>query len=123
MATAKTTEKEAPAITKVRTVAFDPNKHGDLPKRSGGFTRPPNPFDDVLAAVMAGKPDENGAYAHQLTEVAYKDPAELKPYVNLLRNAAKHVGIGLDLWTVEAGIVWQLRPKREVTRNGSTSAK
>ncbi len=95
-----------PAIAKVKTVPYS----GELPKRGGGFTRKPNPFDPLFDGLEY---DGEGASQHMLTEVKYEDPAELKPYVSLLRNAAKHVGKGLDVWTVENGIVWMARNPRE----------
>lgn len=104
----KTATAEVPAIAKVRTVPFT----GELPKRGGGFTRKPNPFDALFDGL---KYDDEGQSGHMLTEVAYNDPAELKPYVSLLRAAAKFVGKGLDVWTVDNGIVWQARPVRAKT--------
>jgi hypothetical protein len=92
-------------IAKVTTKPFT----GDLPTRGGGFARQPNPFDDLFAKLAF---DEEGTSGHMLTEVAYKDPAELKPYVFLLRGAAKYIGKGLDVWTVDNGIVWRARPVR-----------
>lgn len=94
-----------PAIAQVKTVPFK----GELPKRGGGFQRKPNPFDALFSTLEF---DAEGKSANMLTEVEYKDPAELKPYVTLLRNAAAHVDKGLDVWTVDNGIVWQARPRR-----------
>lgn len=96
-----------PAIAKVTTKPFT----GELPKRGGGFQRKENPFDTLMESLTF---DEEGKSGTMLTEVAYKDPAELKPYVSLLRNAATHVcQKGLDVWTVENGIVWQARNPRQ----------
>ncbi len=92
-------------ISKVKTVAFT----GELPKRGGGFTRQPNPFDPMFASLVF---DAEGKSGHMLTEVAYSDPAELKPYVSLLRGAARFIDKGLDVWTVDNGIVWLARPPR-----------
>lgn len=98
---------ETPApIAQVRTVPFT----GDMPKRSSGFTRKPNPFDDLFSVLEY---DGDGKSKPMLTEVAYSNPDELKPYVTLLRNAATFVGKGLDVWTVDAGVVWQARPPRQ----------
>ncbi len=89
----------------VKTVPFT----GELPKRTGGFQRKENAFDPIMSTLVF---DDEGKSDHMLTEVAYSDPAELKPYVSLLRNAAAFIDKGLDVWTVENGVVWQARPPR-----------
>lgn len=102
---AKTQPAATPPIAQVKTVPFK----GELPKRGGGFQRKPNAFDPLFANLSY---DGEGKSDHMLTEVAYANPDELKPYVTLLRNAAAFVSKGLDVWTVENGIVWQARPPR-----------
>lgn len=84
---------------------------GELPALNGK-TRIPSPYDQLVAdafkeeeTVIIECPNEEAVRAAVIAD---------------LRKAAKFVGCGLDLWrSVEEGVVFKARAKREITHNAA----
>lgn len=87
---------------------------GELPALNGK-SRVPSPFDEVVKASF----DKSETMIVQCGT----DEAERAQIVAQLHKAAKFHGVGLDLWrSIEEGVVFKAREKREVVRSAPSAA-
>lgn len=85
---------------------------GPLPVRSNGKERIPSPYDEVvLRAKNSGE---------SILLDLPPDPDLRKVHIQALHKAAKFHEIGLDIWSsLEEGVLFKTRPKRDVKRGAS----
>lgn len=88
---------------------------GDLPALNGK-ERIPTPFDDIVKEAFTS--------GDTLIVQVPQDEKARAEVIALLHKAAKFVGCGLDLWrSLEEGVAFKARTKRDVTRKPTGEAQ